>query len=91
MCLSKIINEFEILCPLDCGVRVKKGDLKMHVDKYCPEKLFQCAECNKKMKKDIFKYHISREHQDTMLNKFLKPDQEQTDRDNNRPGGQIDA
>ena len=91
MCLSKIINEFEILCPLDCGVRVKKGDLKMHVDKYCPEKLFQCAECNKKMKKDIFKYHISREHQDTMLDKFLKPDQEHTDRDQNRAGGQTDA
>jgi len=48
----------------------------MHVDKYCTEKLFECAECGKKMKKDIFKYHISREHQDTMLDKFLKQETE---------------
>lgn len=27
------------------------------------------------MKKDMFKYHISREHQDTMLNKFMKADE----------------
>ena len=72
MCLSKIISDFEINCPYGCGIRVKKGDLAMHQEKYCPEKLFECAECGKKMKKDIFKYHIAREHQDTMLNKFLK-------------------
>ena len=48
----------------------------MHVDKYCTEKLFECAECGKKMKKDIFRYHIAREHQDTMLNKFLKKENE---------------
>jgi len=62
MCLSKIINEFEVPCPLECGIRIKKGELQQHVDKYCPEKLYECAECGKQMKKDIFKYHISREH-----------------------------
>jgi hypothetical protein len=72
MCLNKIVNEFEVPCPLNCGVRIKKGELKQHVEKYCPEKLFECAECGKQMKKDVFKYHIAREHQDTMFNKFLK-------------------
>jgi hypothetical protein len=56
---------------LQCGARVKKGDVSMHL-KNCPEKLYECTECNKMMKKDMFKYHISREHQDTMLDKFMK-------------------
>jgi len=77
MCLSKIINEFEVACPNNCGIRVKKGELASHLDNHCPETLFECAECGKQMKKEIFKYHIAREHQDTMFNKFLKRDEEQ--------------
>lgn len=55
---------------------VKKGDLKIHKEQLCREKLFECAECGKQMKRDIFRLHISREHQDTMLNKFSKQNQE---------------
>lgn len=60
----------------------------MHMDKYCSEKLFECAECGKKMKKDIFKYHISREHQDTMLNKFLKVEEQI---DSSRQNGNLSS
>ena len=70
MCLNKIISEFEIECSYGCGARVKKGDLQIHL-KNCPEKLFECAECGKLLKKDTFKYHISREHPDTMFQKFV--------------------
>ena len=76
MCLNKIINEFEVMCPQNCGQRIKKGDLAMHMENSCPEKLFECAECSKKFRKDMFKYHIAKEHQDTMLTKFLKQNQE---------------
>jgi len=46
MCLNKIISEFEVECPYACGIRVKKGDVQIHL-KECPEKLFECAECGK--------------------------------------------
>jgi hypothetical protein len=72
MCLRKIINEFEVECPQGCGMLVKKGDLRIHKEQLCREKLFECAECGKQMKREIFRLHISREHQDTMLNKFAK-------------------
>ena len=81
MCISKIINEFEVYCPLDCGIRIKKGDLKMHMEKYCTEKLYECTECSQKFKKDALKYHILKEHQDTMLNKFLKKENEESKTD----------
>jgi hypothetical protein len=66
MCLNKIINEFEIECPQECGARVKKGNMAIHL-KECPEKKFECVECGAMLKKMEFRYHISREHGDTML------------------------
>ena len=37
--------------------------MQLHL-KDCSERMYECAECGKQMKKDIFKYHISREHQE---------------------------
>ena len=66
-----MINEFEVDCPLSCGQRVKQGDLATHL-KDCPEKLYECKECGKTMKKDIFKYHVAREHPDSMFQSFMR-------------------
>jgi hypothetical protein len=66
MCLKKIIREFELPCPNNCGAKAKKGDLHLHL-KDCPEKLFECAECGEEFKKAEFREHIQREHQETMF------------------------
>lgn len=57
MCLNKLINEFEVPCPLNCGQSIKRGDINLHV-KDCPEKVYECTECGKEMKKHMFKLHI---------------------------------
>ena len=42
------------------------------MDRHCPEKLYECTECGKNMKRGKFKDHIAKEHQDKMLDRFIK-------------------
>ena len=67
----KIIGDFEIDCPLNCGKRIRKGDTKDHL-KSCPNKLYECKECHKKFKIDEFKEHIKNDHDDIILSKFVQ-------------------
>jgi hypothetical protein len=62
ICLQKIVDEFEEPCPNNCGTRTKKGYMKMHIEKYCPNKLIKCSECEKMIPKKDFSQHITREH-----------------------------
>ena len=55
--LEKLINDFEIECPENCGLRIKQGDIDAHM-KVCTEKRFECKECGQMLKKDMFKFHI---------------------------------
>ena len=65
---------------MTCGARIKKGDLQLHL-KDCPEKQYECVECNQMFKKVEFRYHISREHGDSMFRKFLKSNNENDQED----------
>ena len=55
--IEKLINDFEIVCPFSCGLRVKQGDLDSHL-KNCSQRTYECNECGKMLKKDQFKIHI---------------------------------
>lgn len=58
MCLNKIINELKEPCPLNCGKNIKRGDMQLHL-KDCPERLYECNECGKELKKSEFNKHIA--------------------------------